>query len=721
MNEVKVVITGQNRSGSAIATAKKDIAELTKLAATLQKSVAKMNDELAEGFSKRGGTNAVEQSLKRLEKSADESFGRVKAKMEAAFEAAGEERIVKIKAEFDKNRLTDSLSGFNFDVDISKGIGPKIATAFSKGVDAVGKGIDLAGAGVKGAVSFAGGLSDGLRAQHPAVRAAVYGTMATAVAAAAPLAGGALAGGIIAGFGAGIGGLGILAAAQNAKVRESFSDMWAGVVADTRARATVIEDVLLRTASRAQTAWNETGHVLAGAFSRVAPGLESLLDGLLRSFQRFAPALEPMASAASAVFKDLGDRLPGIIGEIADSFTSLASSVEKNPKALGDFLASIGEIVEFGAGFLGFLNDVHEGNKRILDTLSKPFEWAGLKETGDEVGKAGKSMLEMAKIPTGPMRSIEEAIAAIGETAEGSAARVDAVRTALDRMNGNTPAYTDGLAAAAEAASALDGTFKTAEDRAQGFGQALLDQSGAFDVTNKKGRELYDNVQNASTGFGDMAAAVAAGQVSREQFIGDAGRMRDRLNETWRQAGLTEAQIVALNEKYSLTPDQLLTMVRLSGADAAEARLAWLARDRVAYISTQVRDYGGYLGTGMNGQQIFHDRSRAHGGASGGWTTVGEHGPERVKLPGGSVVYPNTSSPHLLAQQDMGSTTTATRTDALLEQLLAAVLMLKTSSMGQADPVQVNLMLDGKVLAKEIVSPLKGAVRARGGEPSVFG
>lgn len=708
MNEVKVVISSQHRPGGAVAAAKKDIAELTKYANQLEKAAAKANDELANGFTKAGGTDEVEKSLKKLGKSAEESFDKVKTKMEEAFKAAEEEHVVKVKAEFDKNRMKNSLDNLGgFDIDITSGLGPKIAAAF-------GKAVDLTQAGAKGAFNFVKGLDDGLKAQHPAVQAAVYGSLVVAAATAAPLAGGALAGGIVAGFGAGIGGIGIAAAAQNGKVRESFSNMWANVVSETQARATVIEGVLLRTAGRAQTAWDQTGHMLTGAFAKVAPGLESLFDGLLRSLQRFAPALEPMASAASAVFKDLGGRLPGIIGEIADSFTSLASSVEKNPEALGDFLAAIGEIVEVGAGFLGLLNDLHKGNKQFLDMISTPLEWVGLKETGDAVGKVGKSMLDVANIPTGPMQSLKEAIAAIGAAGDDSAKKVDAVRQALDLLNGQTPDYTEGLASAAEAVSKLDGAFKTAEDKAKGFAGTLLDSKGAFDVTNENGRALYQNVRDVQDAFSSMGAAVADGQMTREQFINDTGRMRDKLNETWRQAGLNKEQIEALNYQYGLTPDQIATMVRLFGASDAQATIDRLARAReaVIYIRQQVSTYGGYVGN-VNGQPIFHDRAHggvvaafAHGGvvaraAAGGvrpsnvvvndWGSQ-SHG-EAIRLPQGSTVIPASMTRSMESRwgTDRGA-----------------------GQAGGKTVVEIRFVGDALTL-------LKGMVRENGGDASVFG
>lgn len=721
MNEVKIVVTGAYRPSGAVAALKKDLADLAKHATELEKAAKKSSTELDKGLAKAGNSaDMAKEAIAKLGKATDDAFDGLKDKVDKAFKAAEEERIVKVKAEFDKNRLKNSFDGLGgFDIDITSGLGPKFAAAFGKVSDTLGKGVDLAKGGVQSAASFVTGLGDGLKAQHPAVQGAVYATLAGAVALAAPLAGGALAGGIIAGFGAGIGALGIVAAAQNGKVRQSFSDMWSGVVADTQARAGVIEGVLIRTAGRAQTAWDKTGHMLTNSFATVAPGLESLFDGLLQSLQRFAPALEPMGRAASAVFRDLGDRLPGIIGEVADSFTSLAASVEKNPEALGDFIATAGEFLEIGADVLGLLNDFHAGNKMLLDQLKTPFEWIGLGETGDSFKKASDSMLDITKIPPGPMQALEQAIAAIGEAGDDAAGKVDAVRQALDLLNGNTPDYTEALAAAAEAVSAMDGAFKNADDRAKGFGKTLLDQSGAFDVTNENGRKLYAQVRDVQQSFDGMAASVADGQMSREQFIADAGRMRDRLNETWQQAGLSKDQIAALNHQYGLTPDQIATMVRLMGAADAEATLRNLARAReaVVYIRQQISTYGGYVGS-VNGQDVFHDRAHggvvssfAHGGvvskaAAGGvrssnvvvndWGSQ-SHG-EAIRLPQGSTVIPASMTRSMESRWG---------TDRGAGQAGGNTIVV---SAGQLSGLELMFF-----------EWLKASVRKRGGEPGVFG
>jgi hypothetical protein len=254
--------------------------------------------------------------------------------------------------------------------------------------------------------------------------------------------------------------------------------------------------------------------------------------------------------------------------------------------------------------------------------------------------------------------------------------------------------------------SALDGAFKSTEAQAAGLGKRLLDAQGAFDVTNENGRKLYANVRDVQAAFGDMAAAVADGQMSREQFIADAGRMRDRLNDTWRQAGLNKDEIAALNHQYSLTPDQLATMVRLIGAADAEQQMRNLARAReaVIYIRQQVSTYGGWVGS-VNGQTVFHDR--AHGGivskaAAGGvrpsnvvvndWGAT-EHG-EAIRLPQGSTVIPASMTRSMESRwgTDRGA--------------------------GQSSSDTATLEWIGP---PDIIDWLKSMVRVRGGQPEVFG
>ena len=696
MNEVKLVVTAQNRSKSELAAPKKQLTEIEKSAMGVQKSAARMNDELANGFRKAGGTTAVEESLTKLSKSADDAFDGLKDRFTKATKDMEDAATVKIKAEVDKDRFKSSLDGLGgFDFDIGSGLGPKLAAAF-------GKGIDLAGAGAKGAASFVSGLSEGVKGQHPAVQAAVYGSLAVAVAAAAPLAGGALAGGIIAGFGAGIGGLGIVAAAQNEKIKENYSNLWASITADMQSRSTVMEGVLERSAGRAQTISKQTGSSFEKAFDRLAPGVERLFDGALRSVSAFGPYLDRLASGASAVFSDLGSRLPGIVDEMAGAFADLADTVGENPEALGDFIATIGEFVEAGAAVLETLTVMHEGNKMFLGLLSKPFEWVGLKDVESDVKGTTGAMTELSKVAAetrlDPLTASFEALS----KAESETARwADEIRVRYERLLGISPMFEESVQGVNDRIRGLLDDFSKTGAAADGFGKDLVNADGTINTLTANGSKLQDALTDLRGNFTDMAGSVKELE-SRGLSHADAVA---RVNE---QYAIQSQRLLDNHAKFGLTRDQMGKVLEAAGLISGKKMDMWVALDtrqfygelpsllatRTLYIEPRLTSTG--IGVGapkLSGPNKAH---AAGGISSGGWATVGEHGPERVRLPGGSMVYPNTSSPALLAQQGGGSG-------------------------GAVQPIQVNLVLDGKVLATQLINPLKGVVRVRGGDHSVFG
>lgn len=702
MNEVRIVVTGQNRSGSAMTAVKKDLtavkkelSDLERHAEKVEKAAARMNDELANGFNRA----RAEASLKRLQQSAVDGFAKIKASAADAFREVEEERVVKVKPEIDKARFESSLDNMKFDFG-----GTKFASAldFSK----------AAGAAVREGLSSA--FTSASQTLPKLINPAGMTAVAAGAAALGTLAGGALAGGLTLGLGAGIAGIGVVAAAKSLEVRSAFSRLGRDIGNDLAEISTPFRRSLVGMIDQSRFEFARLKPILQDAFEDASPAVQSFGENLARAFGRFGTAIKPITNGFTAVLDDLGPRLPGLVERIAGAFSRLADSVAESPEALGDLVDTVSNFVVVMIDAVRLLNDGYSSVRKFFEGLAGVEKVKGHATASKE---ALDALAQSAQNGTGAAQALEDAFRAIGETAEGSAARVDAVRVALDKMNGNTPEYTDALASAAEAVSQLGDTFKTAEDRAKGLGSRLLDSSGAFDVTNEKGRELYDGVQQLQDAFINMAAAVASGQMSREQFISDSGRMRDELDDILRQGKLTEAQIAALHQRYGLTPDSLSTAIRLTGADAAEARLAWLARDRMAYIRTQVQAYGGYLGTGMNGTPIFHDRAHggvvasfAHGGvvaraAAGGvrrsnvvvndWGSQ-SHG-EAIRLPQGSTVIPASMTRSMESRwgTDRGA--------------------------GQAGVIQVNVVLDGTVLATKLVDPMKGVMRKRGGQPEVFG
>jgi len=705
VNKVELVVTGQDRSKGAVSGPKKELSEVEKAATKATAAAKTLNEELADGLDKRGGMSNAEKALTRLSKAADAAFDDVKTKMEEAFEGAGKgdaEHKIKIRAELDKEALKGSVGDALGGVDFFGGKDAVRGGLGGKLLEGLLKGPEIVKAGAKGAVDFVGGLSGGLKNQHPAVQAAVYGTLAVAIAAAAPLAGGALAGGLVASFGAGIGVLGIIAAAQSTKVQESYSLMWTQVVAQTRQAATPLEQTLTDFAGRSMTTFSKMRHSLAEAFVDLAPGLDRLGDGLLKTIQRFEPALRPLATATTAVFTDLGDRLPDIIGGIADAMSDLSSEISESPEALGDLLAAGGQVIEWGIEFIGVLNSIWNQYKAAFDVISTPLEWIGLKDGADAASDTSTALEEVASASynaQSPAQTLDQIFDDMAESAGDVASRGSDIVKILDVLAGRAPGFEEAVQGFNDVMRDISETFGKTGAAADGWGKALINADGTVNTATENGSKLQDMMGDLQSEFSNLAASTrdleASGMshdAAVKQVTESMARQRDQLIENAWRMGLTKDQMRALLDTYGLNPKNLLTVATLDDA-GARGRLADLLTPRTLWIEPRLTSTG--LGAGV---PKLSGPAKAHavgGPDGGGWMTVGEMGPERVKLPPGAQVYPATRSQPLLQQQG--------------------------GSSGGTGVFQVNLMLDGTVLARLIVDPMKGVVRNRGGDPGVFG
>lgn len=711
-NRVDIEVTGSNKFEATQQSVNKNLKSIEAQASKTAAASKKLTTEL-ERKPKMDGVKEAEKAVKKLQDTADEAFDKIKEKMESSFEKLGKEHDVKIKAkvEVDKERVKSALDGLSFDVDITKGIGPKIAAA-------LGKGIDMAEAGAKGAVSFVKGLGDGLKAQHPAVQAAVYGSLAVAVLTAGPFLGATLAGGVIAGFGAGIAGIGVVAAIQSDRVRSIWMDLWDEIVAGTRARSGAIEVVLMNTAQRAKTIFSKISVDVAGALNDIAPGFERLLDGVLKSIEKFAPALRPIAQAASAVFEDLGERLPGIIGEMADEFADLADIVKQNPEALGDFIAVIGEAVEQVTLFLEVMTTTYNQVKSFFDFIGQGLDWDWMKEGEGAVGKVGSKMTELGDVTgttDGKLQGIEQSFRDLADAEDDAAKRGDAFLDILNKLAGRTPSFDEAMKDTNDTIRGLIENFTKSGAAADGFGKDLLNADGTINTMTANGSKLYDAITGLQENFADMAGAtkeLEAAGMSHEEAVAKVNAafatQSQRLLDAASKMGLNQDQMRELLRLYGLTPKEIDTLLQLDDAEF-RARMADNLRAKSVRIDVVYNNLNAPLtqGTGRTYGVTDYASGGALSNAAAGGPRRNEvrinDGPggypgEAVKMPDGSMVMPAGMTRMMMQQASRGF----------------------GNMVGGGGTITVQ---GGAANGLEAVflQWLKAAVRDNGGTPSVFG
>lgn len=710
MNRVDIEVTGSNKFAATQAEVNKQLKSVETQATKTAAASKKVTQALGEK-PKMDGVKEAEKAVKKLQATADEAFDKVKAKMEESFEKLGKEHETKIKVtpEIDKSKMKSSLDGFSFDVDITKGIGPKIAAA-------LGKGIDLAESGVKGAASFVSGLGDGLKAQHPAIQAAVYGSLALAVLTVGPFLGATLAGGVVAGFGAGIAGIGVAAAVQSDRVRSAWSSLWDEIVAGARKNSGAIEVVLLNTAQRAKTIFGGMKEQVAGAINDVAPGFEKLLDGVLKSIERFGPALRPMAEAASAVFSDLGSRLPDIVGEMADEFADLAEIVKQNPEALGDFVAAVGEAVEQITLFLEVMTTTYNHVRDFFDFLGKGLDFSWAEEGGEQVGKVGGEMTKLGDI-TGAtdekLKGIEASFRELADAEDDAAKRGDAFLDIMNKLSGRAPTFDEAIKDTNDTIRDLIENFTKSGAAADGYGKDLLKADGSINTVTKNGSMLYDALTSLQQGFADAAGAtkeLEAAGMSHDDAVRKVNEslssQAQRLVESAGKMGLNQDQMRELLRLYGLTPKQIDTLLRLDDADFRN-RIAEDLRRKSLTIDVVYNRLNAPLTQGTGRMQAVTDY--ASGGnlsnaASGGVRSrevnindgPGGYPGEAVRIPDGSTVWPAGMTRMMMQQASQG---------------------FGNAVGGGGGDTIVEVHLDGEGM----ITWMKGRVRKRGGKPEVFG
>ncbi|MEU4804307.1 hypothetical protein [Actinosynnema sp. NPDC023587] len=549
-----------------------------------------------------------------------------------------------------------------------------------------------------------------------------------AIAAAGLPLGAAAGGAIVLGFGGGLAALGMVTTARTAEVRTAFQRMsddvsgkWAGIAEPWR-----------------KTMVNVSEHI-GDAFDKISPRLSRSFDTLAPAVSRFSGKffdawagfdLEPLSRGASRVMDDLGGRMPGIVDSLSENFDELAESIERNPKALGQLVEAGTGLAGHLIGDLGNLNSEFGAIGEEIEMFTNFFRY-GKYEVNAEIGLTadGESMIvtsgridamfkDIAKGAAATGRStydaktaseqLESAWRALADAGDDLAERGSGIQTLLDQIAGRTPSYEEATQQINDGIRGLSDTFSDATNHADGYGNALVGADGKVNTLTKNGSDLQDTIINLQSGFSNAAAAVR--ELEDAGWSHDAAVLKvntdmieqyNRLVAVGQIMGLTETQMESLLGVYGLTPKSLDTIARLD-ENGVPQRLDAMARNRTVTYTAQYVDYGN--------PNTSHDNSRrsntgwgvggyAHGGVSGGgWTTVGELGPERVKLTPGAQVQPYTESRRQL--EPAGMTTGGS----------SAGFTFDFANIGRAGGLD-RLFIDW----------LKNMVRSRGGQPEVFG
>ena len=541
------------------------------------------------------------------------------------------------------------------------GLSRGVATAFDKAGDVGSSALRMGNRAVDGITKAFSAIGNVLpkALTNPAVMVPLL--------AAGSFVGAAAGGAVVLGLGAGLAGAGIASAAGADRVKLAWKDLGNDLGKEMRTLSAPFQDTLIDIEGQARRSFGIMAPALRGAFAEMAPDVSKFFGRLFSSFD--GSSIRPIQRAFSAILDDLGPRMPRVIDGISDSLVSLSGSIERNPKALGQLVSALGSLVEVGVGGLEFFNQKVGEVDRGLQLLGNWLTGKGFKldiEVASNIsgGERAADVVDRVNAAFGRMggssydarsgvESVDSILLELADTELSVADRGGKMLELLDRLAGRSVTYEDGMQGISDTVRDLGTMFDSAAERAAGFGDALINPDNTVSTMTANGSKLQDMMQGLQQDFANTAAGVReledAG-MSHDDAVNkvnhDLNVQRDRLLATAEGMGLTRQQMEGLLAAYGLKPDFLDTVVRLD-ENGVPQKINSMARDRYINFIAQFSS-----GTGYGARP---GPEYAHGGvSSGGWTTVGELGPERVKLPPGAQVQPYTASRRQLEPSGVG-------------------------------------------------------------------
>lgn len=191
--------------------------------------------------------------------------------------------------------------------------------------------------------------------------------LVTGALAALPLVTQVAASGMGAAFGAGIAGIGLMAAAQADDVQDRFSELKETVSSDLQEMAEPFEATLISAADTAESVFKELSPNLEGAFEQLAPTITSFTDSIGDAFETWGPTIDAATDLFDDILKDLEGPLGDQIRELGDNLKTLFENADSETFAglIEDVAGFVNRLIEFA--------DWINNNQELMTVLSTLF------------------------------------------------------------------------------------------------------------------------------------------------------------------------------------------------------------------------------------------------------------------------------------------------------------------------------------------------------------
>lgn len=238
--------------------------------------------------------------------------------------------------------------------------------------------------------------------------------------------------GIVAALGAGLASIGVLAAVQNKKVRDSFSKTADHIKERAKDFGKPFEPVLLAVSRNLRRTFDFFAPTLQRALEQMAPHLQLFQARFFAAFRELEPAILPVTRSFGRILDDLGPRLPGVFRNIRTAITDVVSYLDAHPNILGDIVRGLNSVITATPKVLATLVDIGYGIDMMVDGARLGFSKFQIFATQFYLGvvKVAAGVVGvMAKIP-GPWQKTMQSLSRTlqGEVSKQQAS-LDSIRT----------------------------------------------------------------------------------------------------------------------------------------------------------------------------------------------------------------------------------------------------------------------------------------------------
>ncbi len=180
--------------------------------------------------------------------------------------------------------------------------------------------------------------------------------------------------------------------------------------------------------------------------------------------------------------------------------------------------------------------------------------------------------------------ALAEAMDVLADKTSSADDKARALKSALDALNGGQISLEQAQSRVNQLIGDLANRFNDAENRANGWGAALLNADGSINTVSENGQFLLDTMDDLGGSMADVAqktyeTARAQGDdipTALEKARKASQGVRDSFIAQAETLGLTREQAIALADRYGLIPEEVLTLINAPGMTKTQVELLLL-------------------------------------------------------------------------------------------------------------------------------------------------